>query len=517
MLLKEYLNSPDINLNLYSIYIIKQFLIKNNFDEKSIKTLIEQLNDEILLLLSSLLNKNNNSLSSEILIILINISYPLEGEMLFGNEEKVITNIANFLGNNKTNINLLYYGILLIKNITSKNSLVKQILQNYNIIQFFNEIYENYLLDANFINNIILCIGHFINSRFDNNRNILSSIKIIKTQLVKNMPVRNLLEYVYILYNLSLSKNIKTYEAMVKYEVEKNLMDIYPFENDIKIKEFKEENNNSINIDEKDVTENDYQNLRLLILKILGKIMSSENNDEITQKVVDSGIAKFLNKVLQTNNIKIIKNVFFCASNICAGTYGQISNLYDNGTMFELIKAAKSIYDSLDNNNFINSTIRTDYIKAFKEINYVISLTIMNSLYERLIPLTKYQNYTTILILLKGLKFFDDLNTSTNKLLLIYILNAISKLIDYDNTEDENEPQMFEGVNFREFLSLHGFKEILEKLQTNGDENIVDLAEQLFDKLYDDDSDNNINIDDIVNEKNSDNDNDNDDKVDDDY
>lgn len=517
MQLKEYLNSPDINLNLYSIYIIKQFLIKNNFDEKSIKTLIEQLNDEILLLLSSLLNKNNNNLASEILIILINISYPLEGEMLFGNEEKVISNIANFLGNNKTNINLLYYGILLIKNITNKNSLVKQILQNYNIIQFFNEIYENYLLDVNFINCIILCIGHFINSRFDNNRNILSSIKIIKTQLVKNMPVRNLVESVYILYNLSLSNNIKTYEAMVKYEVEKNLMDIYPFENDIKIKELNEENNSLINIDEKNVTENDYQNLRLLILKILAKIMSSENNDEITQKVIDSGIAKFLNKVLQTNNIKIIKNVFFCASNICAGTYGQISNLYDNGTIFELIKSAKIVYDSLENNNFINSTIRTDYIKTFKEINYVISLTIMNSLYERLIPIAKYKNYAIILILLKGLKFFDDFNASNNITLLIFILNALSKLIDYDNTEDEDEPQMFAGVNFKEFLSHHAFKEILEKLQTNGNEKIVDLAEQVFDKLYDDDSDNNINIDDIVNGKNSDNDNDNDERIDDDY
>ena len=518
MQLKEYLNSPDINLNLYSIYIIKQFLIKNNFDEKSIKTLIEQLNDEILLLLSSLLNKNNNNLASEILIILINISYPLEGEMLFGNEEKVISNIANFLGNNKTNINLLYYGILLIKNITNKNSLVKQILQNYNIIQFFNEIYENYLLDVNFINCIILCIGHFINSRFDNNRNILSSIKIIKTQLVKNMPVRNLVESVYILYNLSLSNNIKTYEAMVKYEVEKNLMDIYPFENDIKIKELNEENNSLINIDEKNVTENDYQNLRLLILKILAKIMSSENNDEITQKVIDSGIAKFLNKVLQTNNIKIIKNVFFCASNICAGTYGQISNLYDNGTIFELIKSAKIVYDSLENNNFINSTIRTDYIKTFKEINYVISLTIMNSLYERLIPIAKYKNYAIILILLKGLKFFDDFNASNNTTLLIFILNALSKLIDYDNTEDEDEPQMFAGVNFREFLSHHAFKEILEKLQTNGNEKIVDLAEQVFDKLYDDDdSDNNINIDDIVNGKNNDNDNDNDERIDDDY
>ena len=514
MLLKKYLNSPDINLNLYSIYIIKQFLIRNNFDEKSIKTLIEQLNDEILLLLTSLLNKNNNSLSSEILIILINISYPLEGEMLFGNEEKVITNIANFLGNNKTNINLLYYGILLIKNITSKNSLVKQILQSYNIIQFFNEIYENYLLDVNFINSMILCIGHFINSIFDNNKNILSSIKIIKTQLDKNIPVRNLVEYVYILYNLSLSNNIKTYEAMVKYEVEKCLMDIYPFENDIKIKELNEENKNSINSDEKDVTENDYQNLRLLILKILGKIMSSEGNDEITQKVVDNGIAKFLNRVLQTNNVKIIKNAFFCASNICAGTYGQISNLYDNGTLFELIKAAKGIYDSLDNNNFINSCIRTDYINAFKEINYVISLTIINSLYERLIPLAKYKNYITILILLKGLKFFEDFNTSNNKSLLIYDLNAISKLIDYDNTEDENESQMFVGVNFREFLEQHGFKEILEKLQTNGDESIVDLAEQIYEKLYDDDSDNNINIDDIVDEKNSDNDND--EKIDDD-
>ena len=514
-ILKEYLNSSDINLNLYSIYIIKQFLIKNNFDEKSVKRLIEQLNDEILLLLSSLLNKNNSSLSSEILIILINISYPLEGEMLFGNEEKVITNIANFLGNNKTNINLLYYGILLIKNITSKNSLVKQILQDYNIIQFFNEIYENYLLDVNFINNIILCIGHFINSRFENNRNILSSIKIIKTQLVKNMPIRTLIEYAYILYNLSLSNNSKTYEAMVKYEIEKNLMDIYPFENDIKIKELNEENINSINIEEKDITENDYQNLRLLILKILGKIMSSEGNDIITQKVVDSGISKFLNKVLQTKNIKIIKNVFFCASNICAGTYGQISNLYDNGTMFELIKAAKSIYDSLDKDNFINPCIRIDYIKAFREVNYAISLTIINSLYERLIPIAKYKNYTAILILIKGLKLFDDFNTSNNKFLLIYILNAISKLIDYDNTEDENEPQMFEGVNFRDFLTKYAFKEILEKLQTNGDENIVDLAEKIYEELYDDDTDNNINIDDIIDEKNSDNDND--ERIEDDY
>ena len=142
----------------------------------------------------------------------------------------------------------------------------------------------------------------------------------------------------------------------------------------------------------------------------------------------------------------------------------------------------------------------------------------MNSLYERLIPIAKYKNYAIILILLKGLKFFDDFNASNNTTLLIFILNALSKLIDYDNTEDEDEPQMFAGVNFREFLSHHAFKEILEKLQTNGNEKIVDLAEQVFDKLYDDDdSDNNINIDDIVNGKNSDNDNDNDERIDDDY
>ena len=91
--------------------------------------MINQINNEYLLLFSSLLNKNNKKLSYEILIILLNISYLDKGELLFGSEEKVISNIASFMGNNRTDKILLNLGILLIKNITHKNSLVRQIFQ----------------------------------------------------------------------------------------------------------------------------------------------------------------------------------------------------------------------------------------------------------------------------------------------------------------------------------------------------------------------------------------------------
>ena len=404
---------------------------------------------------------------------------------------------------------MLYNGILLIKNITFKNALVKNAFQNYNIIQFFNEIYEKYILDINFMKNLILCIGHFVNSRFLSNVNIISSIKIIKTQLKPNLSVNILVQYVYILYNLSLYNDPKIYKALINYEIYKELMNIYPFNIEEKIKEeenvkrtkdLNDEDNNDI-IEEKDIRKKYYKDLCLLILKLLGKMMSLEDNN-FTQKLIDNDIAKFLNKVLQSNDIEIIKNAFFCLSNIVAGTYGQISNLYYNDTIFELIKVAKNVYDALDNDNkFINSIISKNFINAFREINYVISLIVINSLYEKLIPFVRYNNCAILLILLKELKIFND-NNNNNKELIIYLLRAISKLIDYDNKGDENDLNINEGITFKEFFEQHGFKEILETLQLNSDENIVDTAEAIYDSLYEDNiNDNNVNIDDIINEK----------------
>ena len=513
-MLKNYLNSSDIKLNLYGVYIIKNFLEKYQYDDYSIKMITDQLNDEYLLLLTSLLNKNNKKLSFNILIILVNVSFTDEGELLFGHEEKVISNIASFMGNNRTDINLLDFGILLIKNITHKNSLVKQIFKNYNLIQFFNEIYDKFLLDTNFMRNLILCIGHFVDSRFGD-PNILSSIKIIKTQLKPCIPIESLTQYVYILYNLSFYADPQIIEEMVKNEIHKDFMNIYPFniDNNIKInqkyEEQKNENNNKIIIEEKEDETSKYKKLSLLILKTLGKMLSLENNN-INKTIVDSGIGKFLNKVFQSTDIKIIKNAFFCLSNICAGTYGQISNLYDNDTIFEAFKIAEYVYDTLESSNkFINSLITEDFIKAFREINYSIALIIINSLYERLMSYVRNHNYAVIKILLKGLKIFSENNIDNkNKYLIIYILNAISKINDYEKDNDEEELIMSNLIKFPEFLEQNGFKEILGKLLLNPDEDIVDIAENIYDNEYDDHMNNdNVNIDDIVEDEYDDNDN----------
>jgi hypothetical protein len=91
------LESSDINLNLYGIYIINYYLKCNSYDENSINNLTQQINNEYLSLFTSLLNKGNKKLSFIILIILINVTFTKQGEMLFGEDENVMNNIATFL------------------------------------------------------------------------------------------------------------------------------------------------------------------------------------------------------------------------------------------------------------------------------------------------------------------------------------------------------------------------------------------------------------------------------------
>lgn len=501
----DYLNSSDIKLNLYAIYIIKYFLEINKFNENSVNILYQQLNNEYLILLTNLLNKKNINLSYEVLIILINVSFSNEGELLFGLDEKIISNIATFMGNNREDITLLDLGILLIKNITCINSMAKQAFQNFNIIQFFNEIYEKYVLDIDFMKNLILCMDHFVNSRFGDN-NILCVIKIIKSQLNFNLPIELLFRYVFILYNLSYYNNPKVYEAMIQNEIQKDFIKIYPFnEDNLNINKNLEEkkDDNSIEIireNNKDINYN--RELRIVILKIFGKIMSSANNNVI-QSMLDSNISKFLTKVFQsTTDIKIIKIAFFCLSNICSGTSDQIKYLYNNETILEAFKAAQYVYDTLDSNNkFVDYAKTNYYMKAFRESNFFISLCIINSLYDKIMPYVRKQNYSILKILLKGLLVFNEnCIYEGNKKLIIYILNAIYKLNEYEKDDDEEEIIMSYSIKFKEFLDKNAFKEILEKLQMNSDENIVTTAENLYDDIYDNGNiiNEDINIDDII-------------------
>lgn len=512
--MKSLLTSDDINLNLYAVYIIKYYLKKNDYSDNCILFLTEQINNDYLLLFSILLNKGNKKLSFEILIILINITYTKEGEMLFGEDENIILNLANFLGNNKNDVTMLYFGLILIKHITCKNSLVRQILQNFKIIDFLNEIYEKFILDSHLIEEIILCLGHFINSRFSKNKDILCSIKIIKSQLNKVTPIQTLLQYVYILYNSILYKDSVVCKKMIDEKMHEILMELFPFEKDetFNFKINKKNNHiNDINIKDNDSKEKEFQNLRILILKILGILLSIEDDNYI-QKIIDSGISQFLNRLLKLSDIKIIKNVFYCIYTICCGTYGQIANLYDNNTISLSLIVAKDVYETIiSNNQFIDKKTKKYFIKALREIDFAYCSLIINSLYDRLVPVIKYENHIIILFLLEAFKFLED-DKKDNELISL-IIRAISKLLEYFKNNEGDEK--IADINLVEFLEKNGFVQILDKLQYSSDEDIMNNAEFLFDNYFDHSQGENsdkININDIIEdyEKDDDNNDDND-------
>ena len=153
------------------------------------------------------------------------ISFYNKGDEIFCLDEKIILSITTFLGKNKNDSNLIECGLYLIHNITY-NSKICEILLNYNIISYFEEIYERNLLNNDFIRKIIICLDKLIICKHDlyvKNKNIdflciIPAIKIIKTQLRPNLPSKILYSNVYALFLLTKFNSSDIYHKMVDYK-----------------------------------------------------------------------------------------------------------------------------------------------------------------------------------------------------------------------------------------------------------------------------------------------------------
>ena len=471
--------SKNEDLNLYSLYIIKDYLsINEENNENELKILLHQLNKEYLLYLIELLNKNNKKLSYIILWILLNVSYIDTNEILFDSNIDIIYKIAIFLGRNKKDKILTYRGLWLLRNITTKNNKIKEILLKYNIIGYFNDIYDIYNLDNEFIHNLLLCIGNFtINPNEEYIMQYLSFVKMIKSQLFPSTNLKWLNRYIIFIYNLSSLNSKEILNELLKEEIYKNLINIYPFPDSIifnRIDESEKENNNYI------------YNMKLLILKILGKILSLEDEEEsVIQQLIDYGIINFLNKIIDNseNDMKIIKNGTFCISNICTGDYQHINKLYISGIFVKLINIGNNIYKIIkgDNSN-IGTAEKKCLYDTFREICYVFSLTIINSTYENLLPFIKSNDYIIIIFIIEALNIFKK----KNELIDLY-LNAIYHLVNYDQIIEEFNSNIRVSVftiSFSEFMDRNGIKSILEFFILNKNNEISKLAEKIYDIIY---------------------------------
>ena len=513
----DFLKSDDINFNLYAIFIIKKYLEENNNSENAIDFLVSQLNVNYMILLTNLLNKDNNynkKLYYCLLYILINIGYTQNGEDLFSLDEKIVLNVAIFLGNNKNEKTLLYSGIWLIKNI-SFNDKICQIFLKYKVIEFFEEIYERHLLDFDFMKNMMNCLKNFINLIIKKHKIkkskdflcLLPCIKIIKSQIRQNYSADLLFSYIFKLYEITCFNSSEVYYEMTNSKIQNELMNIYPMiikfieelKNNIQKHEIDKNNNQFIIIENDEKYKKDLQNLDiykqicLVILKILGKLMSLDDGI-LTQNLIDSGIASFLTKVIQSHEVRVIKNAAFCMSNICAGTCGQVGALIKDGTLIELINVSKNIYDALNYNEGSKNEHYSELKDALREINYVFALAIENTIFEKSIPLVRYNNYTIILVLLKGLNILED---KDNEELFYNILKSLYKLIVFDKTEKNDEiindmntidnnniNDNIKYLTFIEVMERNGFKETLEKLQMSKNEVISSQSAKIYDALY---------------------------------
>ena len=216
--------------------------------------------------------------------------------------------------------------------------------------------------------------------------------------------------------------------------------------------------------------------------------MTSNDEPILIQNLIDSGIATFLNVVLQSDDPKIIKNACLLISNICCGSLGQIGNLFKNNIFIELIKVSKNIYEALAFNSKYNNEYYRCLIDAFREINFSFASTIINSIYEKIIPFARYDNCIVVFFLVKGLDILNIKDYEDTECLEV-ILEALYKLIIFDRDEIEKVGNNnSKCLNFAEFMEKNGLKENLEKLLlTNKECSLISIdAKRIYNDLFND-------------------------------
>ena len=494
--MKDFLRSTDIKLNIYCIYIIKSFIAINENNNEIITNIVNQIDNELLVLITHLLIKNNKNLLYDILFILIKVSFVDKGEKLFVLDEKIILNIINCLWKNKNDLNLLSYGILLIKNITlnyedSENKAIPLFIYN-KIFNLFEEIYDNNLSNNIFMINLMSCLWNLINYKLKNANDILyllPTIKIIKSQINPHLIPDLLNRYIYLFLILTSYNSSNIFYEMNNYEIHKNL--IYICKSCLGIIE--NTNNqlsqNKMNENNKEIKSIDiYKNICLNILKIFDKMTSLENII-LRQNFIDDELAKFLNSIIQSKEVRFIKLACICIYNIISGQTMEILCLFKNNTFLELIKVSKNIFDSLNSNGQFKKEYFDELKDIFKEINYIFSLLIINSLYEEIIKLSIYNNFTIIYILFKGIEIYSENNDELLELLLkaIDILIKIDKedkYININNNKYFSSLETKEDISLSQILERYGMKEIIEKIKFHKNKLISQIADCIYNRTF---------------------------------
>ena len=479
--MKKYLTSENENLNIYGVYIIKEYLSQENCEEKNLENLLNKINIKILSSLVDLLNKNNKKLSYTIFLILIDITSLDFKEELFIKEENILYKIITYLISIKNDKILSEKGIYFLRNISLDNINIQKILIKNNIFIYCKEIYYKYFFDNDFIHNIIKCLGNFtydINIKYIKNYLIL--LDMIKPYLNNFTEKKRLNKYLNYIYNILI--NDDSDDIIIEYffenEIYKNLIEIYPFNNDI------------VDINEE---KNFIDNIKVLILKIFGKILAINDKNDLIKKLIDFGLINFLEKILSSylnpnsdfnnnNNLSILKNLFLCISNLSMEIY-YINIFYNKDIISKLIKIGNNIYNLLKNNFNINNNNKNIF-NLFRETCYVLALIVINSEYQKLIPIIKYNNNIIIIFFIEGLDLFSKKNN-----IILLCLQALNKLVNYDKIMEEYNNNIridnnLLNYNFCETMERNGIKSILDIYILDKRKDINNMANNIYKKLY---------------------------------
>ena len=333
-----------------------------------------------------------SSLSS---CILIKVSFFDPGESLLKSNVQGIKNIVEFCFSSKRDANLFQNALHLIDNLTSQNEDLRiYFVSEGKLLDFFTKICcgNDCFIDAGQISYYLMkCIVNLIDevSKFDAEKYV-KLVKFAGSKLYNGSET--LFLACYLIYKLLRFDHKEIIEEVLSLNIDVDLMNVYPFEdNDCifniegsELKYARTQNRQNykatdssvdyvIKIKEGEVNQTSkYLNSkRLSIIKSLGLLAGTPSSNT---HLNSHNVSKFVNRALQTTDIKLVKNLAYLMSNMASCTIQDFMPFVENKTVFYFRDVVKFVYEAMfEPCNKENVGYYKFIISALREIGHAVN------------------------------------------------------------------------------------------------------------------------------------------------
>lgn len=206
------------------------------------------------------------------------------------------------------NEHLIEHSIWVMGNIAADSQFSRNHLTNYETIDKFNKLLDNFGTDFKIKEKVIWVLCNLCRGRIDQHHAFIDIIPTIIKYFNSTSDSIEIKQLLYVIMKLTSTTSI-ILDQFINKSILNRLTEIMYAHDQI---------------------------IKTYCIKIIANLVSG--TDIQTQYLINQGVIDVFRQLIEEKDFKILKEVLWGISNLCAGTVSQIERLFKNGIIWKLLE-----------------------------------------------------------------------------------------------------------------------------------------------------------------------------------